>query len=39
MYCVLKAHPVVLMTNDDIMFPEMIIELSQLQGEIVLTTW
>lgn len=37
--CILKAHPVVLISNDDITFPRMTIELSQLQGEIVLTSW
>jgi len=39
MYCILKAHPVVLITNNDITFPRMTTKLSQLQGEILLTSW
>lgn len=39
MCCLLRAGPVILITNDDITFPRITIELAELQGEMVLTSW
>lgn len=39
MCCILRAGPVILITDDDTTSPRITIELAELQGEIVLASW